>query len=101
MAKGHDAADWTVMHAGNDGAIRSGEYRARFCVDSRGVVQIIWQDGPEPKDRRARRDRGAGGDRGGDWAAGLAGSGATRPISVPSDRNPYDRTAGTLSQPER
>lgn len=50
MAKGRDASDWAVEHTGNEGAIRSAEYRGRFRVDRRGVIQIIWQDGPGPED---------------------------------------------------
>lgn len=50
MAKGHDASDWSVEHAGDEGTIRCPEYRGRFRVDRRGVIQLIWQDGPEPRE---------------------------------------------------
>ena len=49
MAKGHDAADWTVLHSGDEGNISAGAYRGRFRVSHSGVVKIIWQQGPEPK----------------------------------------------------
>jgi peroxiredoxin len=50
MANGHDASDWTVEHTGDEGTIRSTDYRGRFRIDRRGVIQLIWQDGPEPQD---------------------------------------------------
>lgn len=50
MAKGRSLGDWTVKHAGDEGSIRSTEYRARFRVRPSGIVHIIWQDGPEPAD---------------------------------------------------
>ncbi len=50
MAKGRDASDWTVTHGGYEGTVRSAEYRGRFKVRPNGVVQIIWQVGPEPED---------------------------------------------------
>jgi hypothetical protein len=50
MAKGLEASDWTVEHTGDEGTIRSAEYRGRFKVRRSGIVQIVWQDGPGPKD---------------------------------------------------
>ena len=50
MARGHDASDWTVKHDGDEGTVRSTENRGRFRIDRRGVVRIVWQDGPGPKD---------------------------------------------------
>ncbi|MGF6232033.1 hypothetical protein QFZ27_005988 [Inquilinus ginsengisoli] len=45
MASGRDASDWTVEHAGDEGAIWCHEYRGRFRVRNAGVVHIIWQGG--------------------------------------------------------
>ncbi len=50
MGKGHNASDWTVRHTGDEGTISAGDYRGRFRVRRGGIVQIIWQDGPEPRD---------------------------------------------------
>ena len=59
MARGLDASDWTVSQRGDEGTIRSDEYRGRFRVRRPGLVQIIRQDGPEsgeygPVDRAAQ-----------------------------------------------
>jgi hypothetical protein len=45
MAQGHSPTDWTVTIAGDEGTIRSAEYRGRFVVSRIGVVKIIWQGG--------------------------------------------------------
>lgn len=45
MAKGHDPGDWTVHLDGDEGTIRSAEYRGRFRVSRIGVIKIIWQGG--------------------------------------------------------
>jgi hypothetical protein len=45
MANGRDASDWTVTHTGEEGTIRSAEYRGRFVVQRTGVIKIIWQGG--------------------------------------------------------
>lgn len=54
MAKGHDASDWTVKHAGDEGTVTCAEYRGRFKVRPSGVVRIIWLEGkgPPPKEDR-------------------------------------------------
>ena len=50
MASVRDASDWTVEHEGDEGTVRCPEYHGRFRVDRRGALQLIWQDGPEPRD---------------------------------------------------
>lgn len=44
------ALDWTVRLADGGGTLSCGPYRGRFKVSRIGVIQIIWQDGPEPRD---------------------------------------------------
>lgn len=39
---------WTVTLTPDGGTISCGALRGRFRVSRIGVVQIIWQDGPEP-----------------------------------------------------
>lgn len=50
MANGRAASDWTVSVDGDGGTIECGQFRGRFKVSRIGVVQIIWQQGPMPKD---------------------------------------------------
>jgi len=64
MSEGLKASDWTVEHDGDEGTVRSTEYRGRFRIDRCGAVRIIWRDGPgrrtkarliRPLRRRSRR----------------------------------------------
>lgn len=48
MAKGHDASDWTVKFAGDEGTVSCPEYAGRFKVRRSGAVQIIWSLGKGP-----------------------------------------------------
>ena len=56
MAKGFvpadcfSALDWTVRLADGGGTLSCGPYRGRFKLSRIGVIQIIWQYGPEPRD---------------------------------------------------
>jgi hypothetical protein len=56
MASGRDASDWTVEHAGDEGAIWCHEYRGRFRVRNAGVVHIIWRAAAQAQPRMARLD---------------------------------------------
>ena len=60
MARGCDASDWIVSYEDDEGTVTCQEFRGRFRVQSSGVVQISWLDGPEPEDvgpvRRAAQE---------------------------------------------
>ena len=43
-------SSWGVTLTPEGGTISCGSLRGRFTVSRIGVVKIIWQDGPEPKD---------------------------------------------------
>ena len=48
MSQRRSSGDRTVEHDGDEGTIRSAEYRGRFKVRRGGIVQIIWQEVRSP-----------------------------------------------------
>lgn len=59
MAKGLSPKDWTVRLSDDGGTVMSEIYRARFRVSRIGVIQVIWQDGPDPGPDNGRIEQAA------------------------------------------